>query len=236
MDAEDLVDTAEMYLKAVLELEEEGTVAMRARLAERFGHSGPTVAQTVSRMQRDGLLMLDSERHLSFTPRGRAVASAVMRKHRLAEVFLQRVIDLDWEYIHQEACRWERVMSDRVAALLEDMLGSPDSTPYGSPVALGSEGDAGVAPLNLVRIASIPSRAAVTIVWIGEPLQADPRALASLRENDLLPGRRVRLALHGPSLLITVDGSDHDVELPVELAAHMFAVVDAPESASRSTK
>ena len=69
MQAEDLVDTTEMYLKAVLELEEEGVVAMRARLAERFGHAGPTVQQTVSRMERDGLLVVESDRHLQLTER-----------------------------------------------------------------------------------------------------------------------------------------------------------------------
>ena len=51
----DLIDTTEMYLKTVLELEEDGVVPMRARIAERLGQSGPTVSQTVARMERDGL-------------------------------------------------------------------------------------------------------------------------------------------------------------------------------------
>ncbi|ODA90176.1 hypothetical protein ATY41_11080 [Leifsonia xyli subsp. xyli] len=89
---EDLVDTTEMDLKAVLELEEEGAVAMRARLAECFGHSRPIVQQTVSRMQRDDLLVIEADRRLRFTDRGRARAMSVMRKHRLAEVFFDRVV------------------------------------------------------------------------------------------------------------------------------------------------
>jgi DtxR family Mn-dependent transcriptional regulator len=51
----DLIDTTEMYLKAIYELEEEGLTPMRARIAERLEHSGPTVSQTVARMERDGL-------------------------------------------------------------------------------------------------------------------------------------------------------------------------------------
>ena len=53
----DLIDTTEMYLRTIFELEEEGITPLRARIAERLGHSGPTVSQTVARMERDGLLM-----------------------------------------------------------------------------------------------------------------------------------------------------------------------------------
>ena len=52
----DLIDTTEMYLRTILELEEEGLVPIRARISERLGHSGPTVSQTVARMERDGLI------------------------------------------------------------------------------------------------------------------------------------------------------------------------------------
>ena len=52
----DLIDTTEMYLRTIFELEEEGVVPLRARIAERLGQSGPTVSQTVARMERDGLL------------------------------------------------------------------------------------------------------------------------------------------------------------------------------------
>ncbi len=52
----DLIDTTEMYLRTIFELEEEGIVPLRARIAERLGQSGPTVSQTVARMERDGLL------------------------------------------------------------------------------------------------------------------------------------------------------------------------------------
>ena len=59
----DLVDTTEMYLKSVIELEEQGVVPLRARISERLNHSGPTVSQTVARMERDGLLSVSGDRH-----------------------------------------------------------------------------------------------------------------------------------------------------------------------------
>jgi len=93
----DLIDTTEMYLKAILELEEEGITPMRARIAERLDHSGPTVSQTVARMERDGLLRVEEDRQLHFTDEGRLTAIEVMRKHRLAELLLVEVIGLEWE-------------------------------------------------------------------------------------------------------------------------------------------
>ena len=94
-----LIDTTEMYLRTILELEEEGVVPMRARIAERLEQSGPTVSQTVSRMERDGLLMVAGDRRLEFTEEGRRLAVRVMRKHRLAECLLVGVIKLPWEEV-----------------------------------------------------------------------------------------------------------------------------------------
>src|SRR5690606_2837403 len=81
----DLVDTTEMYLRTILDLEEEGIVPLRARISERLGHSGPTVSQTIGRMERDGLVVVEGDRHLVLTVEGRRRALHVMRKHRLAE-------------------------------------------------------------------------------------------------------------------------------------------------------
>ena len=58
----DLVDTTEMYLRTIVDLEEEGIPPFRARISERLGHSGPTVSQTVARMERDGLLVVEADR------------------------------------------------------------------------------------------------------------------------------------------------------------------------------
>src|SRR5258707_9588466 len=106
----DLVDTTEMYLRTIYDLEEEGVVPMRARIAERLDQSGPTVSQTVARMERDGLVHVAGDRHLELTEEGRRIATRVMRKHRLAECLLVDVIRLEWEQVHSGACRWEHVI------------------------------------------------------------------------------------------------------------------------------
>ena len=129
----DLIDTTEMYLRTIFELEEEGIVPLRARIAERLNQSGPTVSQTVARMQRDGLLVVSDDRHLELTDLGRERAIAVMRKHRLAERLLLDVIGLDWQDVHVEACRWEHVMSEQVEQRLIALLGHPQTSPVRQP-------------------------------------------------------------------------------------------------------
>lgn len=128
----DLVDTTEMYLRTIYELEEEGIPPLRARIAERLEQSGPTVSQTVARMERDGLLHIAPDRSLKLTPEGRERATAVMRKHRLAERLLTDVLGLPWESVHDEACRWEHVMGEeverRLVAVLDEYTTSPSAT------------------------------------------------------------------------------------------------------------
>jgi DtxR family Mn-dependent transcriptional regulator len=130
----DLIDTTEMYLRTVYELEEEGVVPLRARIAERLGQSGPTVSQTVARMERDGLLRVAGDRHLQLSESGRREAVSVMRKHRLAERLLADVIGLEWEDVHIEACRWEHVMSEAVERRIVAMLDKPLVCPHGNPI------------------------------------------------------------------------------------------------------
>src|SRR4051795_394343 len=129
----ELIDTTEMYLRTVYELEEEGIVPLRARIAERLSQSGPTVSQTVARMERDGLVKVEGDRHLDLTDTGRSLAVRVMRKHRLAECLLVNVIGLPWEDVHVEACRWEHVMSEEVERRLVTLLDVPSTCPHGNP-------------------------------------------------------------------------------------------------------
>ncbi|WP_373887126.1 metal-dependent transcriptional regulator [Acidipropionibacterium jensenii] len=130
----ELIDTTEMYLRTLYELLEEGIDLRRARIVERLHQSGPTVSQTVARMERDGLLVVNADRTIEFTPDGHAEAVNVMRKHRLAECLLTQVIGLDIALVHDEACRWEHVISDEVEKRLIDILDDPGTSPYGNAI------------------------------------------------------------------------------------------------------
>lgn len=225
----DLIDTTEMYLRTILDLEEERIVPLRARISERLGHSGPTVSQTVARMERDGLVVVSGDRHLELTPAGRSKAVHVMRKHRLAERLLADVIGLDWEYVHDEACRWEHVMSEQVERRLIEILGQPRESPYGNPIPgledLGLPASdpfmAGVVRvLDAVSVGEGPVRGVVR--RLGEPVQFDPELLAQLKQTGLVPGATATFTGSGAYVRAEVDGVDGGLELPAEVAGHIF--------------
>jgi DtxR family transcriptional regulator, Mn-dependent transcriptional regulator len=132
--AHGLIDTTEMYLRTVFELEEEGVAPLRARIAERLSQSGPTVSQKVARMEQDGLLRVAGDRQLALSETGRALAVRVVRKHRLAECLLVSVIRLPLEQARIEACRWEHVISESVERRLFELLGQPGHCPHGHPI------------------------------------------------------------------------------------------------------
>jgi DtxR family transcriptional regulator, Mn-dependent transcriptional regulator len=235
LTAHGLIDTTEMYLRTVFELEEEGIVPLRARIAERLSQSGPTVSQTVARMERDGLLRVEGDRQLSLTDTGRTLAMRVMRKHRLAECLLVGVIGLPWEEVHIEACRWEHVISDSVEQRLVELLDYPVRCPHGNIIPglaeLGVPADAcrravTASRERAVAMTMIASRAAEPVVVrrISEQVQSDAALMHKLKSIGIQPGREIMLAASDDGVRVTGDGTgDLEAELlPLAVAAHVF--------------
>jgi DtxR family Mn-dependent transcriptional regulator len=225
----DLIDTTEMYLRTIFELEEEGITPLRARIAERLHQSGPTVSQTVARMERDGLLTVEGDRHLQLSDEGRALATAVMRKHRLAECLLVDVIGLDYADVHEEACRWEHVMSEAVERKLLALLGNPTVSPFGNPIpgldVLGGPASQVEHALSLLSTTATPDGRRVVVRRISEQLQEDADLLRSLAEQGVRPGATVEATLVNGQ--VALDGHP----LPAGVAQHVFVSVADGEPA-----
>jgi DtxR family Mn-dependent transcriptional regulator len=238
--AHGLIDTTEMYLRTVFELEEEGIVPLRARIAERLSQSGPTVSQTVARMERDKLLTVEGDRQLALTDTGRMLATRVMRKHRLAECLLVNVIGLPWEDVHIEACRWEHVISDSVERHLVQLLEYPVACPHGNIIP-------GLAELGVPQDASDRSARArdeggvamtklalrggqlVVVRRISEQIQSDAALMLKLKNIGIQPGREVTLAVSDEGVRVTgADGAGGPgdgtlgAEISQQVAAHVF--------------
>ncbi|WJV50721.1 metal-dependent transcriptional regulator [Streptomyces flavofungini] len=222
-----LIDTTEMYLRTVLELEEEGVAPLRARIAERLDQSGPTVSQTVARMARDGLLRVAADRHLELTEEGRRTATRVMRKHRLAECLLVDVIGLQWEEAHAEACRWEHVMSEAVERRVVRLLRHPTQSPYGNPIPgldeLGEERAAGPGPdesvVSLSDLEPGPEGTRAVVRRIRESVQTDPQVMDALGRAGVRPGAVVSVTSAPGGVL--VGSGEAAAELPARTAAHV---------------
>jgi len=228
----DLIDTTEMYLRTVFELEEEGVVPLRARIAQRLGQSGPTVSQTVARMERDGLLHVAGDRHLQLTDKGRAEAIGVMRKHRLAERLLVDIIGLDWETVHIEACRWEHVMSDEVERRILALLEKPLLCPHGNPIPglddLGlpftaTDDHRGLLSLREAGEKSIgvPGGADIVVDRISETVQSDAAIMHRIDRAGLRPGRTLHL-LPADAGVVEVSDAHGRAEVGPDVSEHIF--------------
>ena len=224
----DLIDTTEMYLRTVFELQEEGVTPLRARIAERLGHSGPTVSQTVARMERDGLLTVAGDRHLELTAAGQEYATRVMRKHRLAECLLVDVIGIPLEEVHAEACRWEHVMSETVERRLLTLLDTPRVSPFGNPIPGLAELDPALAAedadsVDLVTLDIAARRGDAEQRWIvrriAEPVQVDAVLMGALQLAGIGPGADVLISPSGTQ--ITLSRRGEIVTVPADAAAHI---------------
>lgn len=224
----DLIDTTEMYLKTILELEEDGVTPMRARIVERLGHSGPTVSQTIARMERDGLVTVGEDRRLSLTDKGREIAREVMRKHRLAECLLVSIIGMEWDRVHEEACRWEHVMSHEVEQRINVLLSDPLTDPYGNPIpgtiALPDPRERSAEELLIGE-----EQLRATITRIGEPIQAEPDALRLMAAEGIGVGSVVGLRRIGEFIEIWLEDSEQAegqgaVRISTICAPHLFLV------------
>jgi DtxR family Mn-dependent transcriptional regulator len=177
-------------------------------------------------MERDGLLTVEGDRHLQLSDEGRQLATAVMRKHRLAECLLVDVIGLDYADVHEEACRWEHVMSEAVERKLLTLLGNPSVSPFGNPIP-GLEALRGDAPaagraaadadaLALLSTTATADGRPVVIRRISEQLQENADLLRVLADQGVRPGATMTARLVDGS--VSLDGTP----LPPGVAHHVF--------------
>jgi DtxR family transcriptional regulator, Mn-dependent transcriptional regulator len=123
----------EEYLQVIEQLSDDGVTVIQARVAERLNKTAPSVSEMIERLVDEGYVTRNG-RELQLTTNGHEIARSVIRKHRLAERLLADVIGLPWHLIHEEAGRWEHVMSDEVEKRIVALLGDPGTCPHGNPI------------------------------------------------------------------------------------------------------
>ncbi len=203
-------------MKVAYELEEAGVPLIRARLAERLGHAGPTVTEMVRRLVSEGQLEVEGKM-LRLTAHGRSQAETVVRHHRLAERLLADVIGLEWRKVHHEAGRWEHVISTEVEERLVALLGNPATCPHGNPIP-GSG-----APSHAQRaLSGAEPGEKVLLERISETVELDPDTLSYLDDSGLRPGTWATVSTRAPdgTLGVVVDGDT--IAIGGQLAAELF--------------
>lgn len=208
------------YLEAILELEEEGSRVIQARLADRLGVSAPSVSEMVRRLRAEGYLEASQNRTLTLTEKGRDWATTIVRRHRLAERLLTDLLGLPWHKAHIEACRWEHVISAEVEDLIVAKLENPLTCPHGNPIP-----GAGAPELDLVPLSETKAGDAIRLERVSEELEIDHDALVYLDRHGFIPGAKGTVATVAPdqTRLVTLDRAT--IAIGTALADSLFVTL-----------
>ncbi|GAB4249068.1 MAG: iron-dependent transcriptional regulator IdeR [Thermoleophilia bacterium] len=200
----------EEYLESIYKLEARGTRVIGARLAEDLGVSAPTVTEMIRRLQRENFITFSPQKEIRMTERGRRAAEVLIRRHRLSERLLTDILGLPWSLAHDEACKFEHVISPEVEARLAEVLDHPATCPHGNPIPGGKEPGE---QEGLCRLSEVPAGSTGVLRCV----EGEAEELLSYVETlGLLPGARLEVRgfapLGGP-VEVVVDGVSRFVAL-----------------------
>jgi len=175
------------YLKALYSLGPGGEVVATSSLATRLGVSAPSVTKMLGRLAEERLVRHAPRAGARLTEKGRRIALDMVRRHRILETFLVRVLGLDWSEVHEDAEVLEHHISDRVLEAIDRLVGHPDEDPHGHPIPDRS------GKLRRRRLTPVTSMAVGRRATVRELGDADVRRMARWKEIGLVPGARVRM-------------------------------------------
>ncbi|MEM7141196.1 MAG: metal-dependent transcriptional regulator [Actinomycetota bacterium] len=210
----------EEYSETIYELNEDGIAVIQARIAERLDVSRPAVSEMIQRMSREGLVKIEAGGEIRLTAAGTRLASTIVRRHRLAERFLTDILELNWREAHEEAGRWEHVISPTVEAAMLQTLGDPTTCPHGNPIP----GSDYVEPVDARPLASIEPDDDFTVIRIPEELEFVDGQLDFLEKSGLMPGLSGSMISVGPDGTTTVHAAGKPVGLAANIAESIVVV------------
>jgi DtxR family Mn-dependent transcriptional regulator len=211
-------ESTEMYLKAMVELDQGGMVAV-GRLADRLGVTNVSANEMVHRLTDQGLVSHTPYKGVILTESGQAAACSVLRRQRLWECFLYDYLKIEWAKLYELACALEHATAPEVTEALSVFLGDPKFCPRGNPIP---SADGEFSPLNGVLLREAPVGAGVRVIAVNA---TETDVLRYLQERCILPGQKLTVLevapMDGP-LTIRVDGQE--VALGLRLAE--FVIVE----------
>ncbi|MAH11496.1 MAG: iron-dependent repressor IdeR [Euryarchaeota archaeon] len=192
----------EEYCETIYELGEDDLDVIQARIAERMDVSRPAVSEMMKRLEVDGLI--EAGREIKLTEKGMHLAETVVRRHRLAECFLTDVLGLSWADAHQEAGKWEHVISPTVEKAMVARLNDPTTCPHGNPIP----GSGYEAP-DLIALEAIGVGKEFEVQRIPEELEFAEGMLDFLEQSSIIPGSRGTVTAVSPdgTATVTIDGN-----------------------------
>ncbi len=180
--------TVEDYLKCILLAEHEGEErAATGRIAQHLEVSPGTVTSMLKTLSDADLVSYEPYAGARLTASGRQLASRVLRRHRLIELFLVEIVGLDWSEVHAEAERLEHAVSDRLVDRIDVMLGRPSTDPHGDPIPTAG-GD--IAEPSHPDLLTCPTG---TLLEVARITDQRPDFLLLIQNQGLVPGQRIEV-------------------------------------------
>jgi len=179
--------TVEDYLKCIL-LEEQAAPGARVgtgRIAATLNVAPATVTSMIKTLADSGLVSYEPYSGVSLTPAGHQLALHVLRRHRLVELFLVRVMGMDWAEVHEEAELLEHTVSERLIERMDEMLGYPEVDPHGDPIPTARGEVQKQVSVNLLRC---PLDETVSVVRVSDQ---NVEFLQLVEREGLKPGRQL---------------------------------------------
>jgi DtxR family Mn-dependent transcriptional regulator len=210
-----LSESAEDYLKAVWTLSRHGKVTTTG-VANELGVAPASATAMLKKLAKLRLVDHEPYHGVTLTPSGERVALEVVRHHRLVERFLVEALGVPWDEVHQEAERWEHVLSEELEQRMDAALGFPTTDPHGDPIP---DAELNIAPTDFTPLVAIEPGTAATVRRVPDE---DAALLRYLAEIGVVPGERVDVCAAEPfGGPVTVRSSRGERSLSRELAGQI---------------
>jgi DtxR family Mn-dependent transcriptional regulator len=198
--------TVENYLKTIHLAQSagaDGALVPMGQLASALGVVPGTATTMVKALAESGLVHYEPYMGVRLTPAGEKLASLVLRRHRLVELFLVRILGMDWTEVHDEAERLEHAVSERLIDRIDEMLGRPAVDPHGDPIPT-AEGT--LPPTGGIDLMAAPIGAPLRVARI---IDQDAEFLRFADRSRLVPGASLEIQSRDASadaVELVVDG------------------------------
>jgi DtxR family transcriptional regulator, Mn-dependent transcriptional regulator len=209
------------YLEAVFELGEEGQRIVQARIGERLGLTPATVSEGIKRLVNEGYVTIDS-RDIALTEQGRAIAEALVRRHRLAERMLVDILGIPWHLCHEQAEDWEKVMTVEVEEAILSKLTGEATCPHGNPIPGVTQS---ITPWSeLTPVAAMEQGDAGSLTRLLEDVELNHDVLSFLEDHNLMPGHDLEVVAVAPDGTRTLAVDGDQVAVGPEMANNLWVL------------
>jgi DtxR family Mn-dependent transcriptional regulator len=197
----------ENYLKAIYHLSQAGNKAVLTNeLAEEMNTKAASVTDMIKKLSAKEFILYEKYYGVNITAKGKILALAVIRKHRLWETFLVQKLSFSWDEVHEVAEQLEHIQSKRLIEKLDEYLGFPKVDPHGDPIP---DTNGKIKTLQQVVLATLKPGSDSVIVAVKD---SDSQLLKYLDKIGARPGKKIKV----------IEREEYDGSMEVSINSHRF--------------